>query len=583
MNRSALTAAEVLIQCLENEGVEVVFGVPGGPLTPFYEALSQSKKIRHVLAKHEEGAAFMANGYARVSRKLGVCCATSGPGGTNALTAIASSTADSVPVLIITAQVATSNFGAGAAQDGSPLGIDLVQIYKPATKFSAMLAKSSRIQDLVQRAVRIAQTGRPGAVHINLPVDLTKQPSDYVLIKREEYLIPNKAIDQLAIKKALTLLINAKNPMILAGTGVLASNALDSLQKFADRTKIPVATTPKAKGVFPESHPLSLGVLGLSGHAQAESYFNSPSLDALMVIGTSLGETVTYNWKENLSAPIIHIDVDPYEIGKNYPATIGIVGDARLVLEEALNIFEKSYAAMPGRHADPLCSLRNTIPRHIEFPAIDLKSKPIKPQWMIHELRSVIPGDTLLFVDIGNCMMWFGHYFNVPIPGTYFINLGFGAMGHAVAAAAGAQIAAPDRSVIVVTGDAAFAMNGMEVHTAAEHQLPVIWIVMNNSGHGMVHQGEMVLRGNVVSQSKFSNTIDFAKLGEALGALSWRVESAKEFNQAISLALSSKQPAVIDVLIDCEEIPPGLSQRAQALKKAFANNKTASGMPGLST
>lgn len=582
MSSSIVSAVEVLIRCLENEGVEVVFGVPGGPLTPFYEALSQSK-IRHVLAKHEEGAAFMANGYARVSHKLGVCCATSGPGGTNALTGIASSTADSVPVLIITAQVATSNFGAGAAQDGSPLGIDLVQIYKPATKFSAMIAKSSRMQDLVQRAIRVALSGRHGAVHINLPVDIAKQPCDFIQTKRNEYVISNQAIDRLAIQKALTLLMNAKNPMILVGTGVLASNALNVLQKFADLTKIPVATSPKAKGVFPENHPLSLGVLGLSGHAQAESYFNSSSLDGLMVIGSSLGETVTYNWKKNFSAPIIHVDIDPLEIGKNFPVTIGIVGDARIVLEEALNIFEKSYATIPSRTADPLCSLRNTIPRHIEFPLINLKSKPIKPQWMIHELRSIIPDDTLLFVDIGNCMMWFGHYFNVLTPGTYFINLGFGAMGHSVAAAVGAQIAAPDQNVIVVTGDAAFTMNGMEVHTAVEHQSPVIWIVMNNSGHGMVHQGEMVLRGSVVSQSKFSSTIDFAKLGQSLGALGWRVESAEEFNQAIVLALNSRQPAVIDVLIDCEEIPPGLSQRAQALKNAFANNKSNSGMPGLST
>lgn len=363
-----ITAAEVLIQCLENEGVEVIFGVPGGPLTPFYEALSQSKKIRHVLAKHEGGAAYMANGYARASRKLGVCCVTSGPGGTNALTGIAASAADSVPVLIITAQVATSNFGAGAAQDGSPLGIDLVEIYKPATKFSAMLSKPSRMQDLAQRAIRIAQTGRPGPVHINLPVDFAKQPSEFIPRSRTEYLTINQAVDQHAIKNALALLMAAKNPCIIAGSGVLASNAYDSLEKFANRSGIPVATTPKAKGVFPENHLLSLGVLGLSGHAHAESYFNSPLLDALLVIGSSLGETVTYNWRENLSVPIIHIDIDPQEIGKNFPVTIGIIGDARSILNEAFIELEKSFPEGLKHNSNPLLTLKESIPRYVESP-----------------------------------------------------------------------------------------------------------------------------------------------------------------------------------------------------------------------
>jgi acetolactate synthase-1/2/3 large subunit len=570
--------AEVLVQCLEHAGVELIFGIPGGPLTPVYEALSKSTKIRPILSRHEEGAAFMANGYARVSRKLGVCCVTSGPGGTHALTAIAASFADSVPVLIISAQISTGNFGGGAAQDGSPFSIDIVQIFKPATKFSGMLANPSRMQDLVQRAIRIALTGRHGPVHINLPADLAKQPSVFIPTKRSEYRVENEAVDLKAIKKAIALMMEAKHPCILVGSGTLSANATQLLINFGTRTGIPIATTPKAKGAFPENHELSLGVLGLSGHAHAEAYFNSPALDALMVIGSSLGETVTYNWREGWSAPTIHVDIDPQEIGKNFPVTIGIIGDAGVVLLHALQELDVShpYAVTSKSHSLTHLRLRefkSSIPRYNVEPHAAWDTKPLKPQRMIRQLRECLPSDALFFMDIGNCMMWAGHIFEVSTPGTYFVNLGFGSMGHSVAAAIGAQLATANQRVFVLTGDAAFAMNGMEVHSAVENQLPVTWIVMNNSGHGMVSQGEKVLCGRTVSPSTFAHRINFALLAVALGASGHKAETEEELKQAIESSIRSSQPTVIDVWIDQDEIPPALSQRADALKKAFASGK----------
>jgi len=582
-----LNAANVLVRCLENAGVELIFGIPGGPLTPFYEALSESTKIRTILAKHEEGAAFMANGYARVSGKLGVCCVTSGPGGTNALTAIAASAADSVPVLIISAQVSTGAFGSGAAQDGSPLGIDIVQIFKPATKFSSMLVNASRIQDLVQRAIRIAQTGRPGPVHISLPADLAKQSSIFDSKKGSEYWIENKAVDLEAIRKGITLLMEAKHPCILAGSGALSSNAPQVLEKFAARIGIPVATTPKAKGVFPENHELSLGVLGLSGHAHADSYFNSAELDALLAIGSSLGETVRYNWRKGWSAPIIQVDIDPEEIGKNFPVAVGIVGAASLFLTHALRELEDCYshAFLSERSSSrkiQLQEFKSSIPRHNleSFSTSDTDTKPLKPQQMVRLLQSCLPKDALFFVDIGNCMMWAGHIFEVSVAGSYFVNLGFGSMGHSVAAAIGAQLASKQRRVFVLAGDAAFVMNGMEAHTAVEYQLPVTWIIMNNSGHAMVHQGEKVLRGNIVSPSTFAHRIDFALLAQALGAAGHRAETEDGLRFAINSSIDENCPTIIDVWIDQDEVPAALAQRAEALKKAFTSGEKPS-IPGL--
>ena len=549
-----ITAAEVLIQCLENEGVEVIFGVPGGPLTPFYEALSQSKKIRHVLAKHEGGAAYMANGYARASRKLGVCCATSGPGGTNALTGIAASAADSVPVLIITAQVATSNFGAGAAQDGSPLGIDLVQIYKPATKFSTMLSKPSRMQDLAQRAIRIAQTGRPGPVHINLPVDFAKQPSEFIPRSRTEYLTMNQSVDQHAIKNALALLMAAKNPCIIAGSGVLASNAYDSLEKFANRSGIPVATTPKAKGVFPENHLLSLGVLGLSGHAHAESYFNSPLLDALLVIGSSLGETVTYNWRENLSVPIIHIDIDPSSIAKRVKVDVPVVGDLKLVLEQLLGVLRAS----PQRPdpTDLAAWWKQVDEWRVKGGGLRYKNSTeiIKPQFVIEKLCEITGGDAFVTSDVGQHQMWAAQYYKFNKPRRWINSGGLGTMGFGLPAAMGVQLINPGATVACVTGEGSIQMNIQELSTCKQFHLPIKVISLNNRYLGMVRQWQEFFHGNRYSESYMDALPDFVKLAEAYGHVGMRIEKPSDVEPALKEAFGRKQQLVfMDFITDQTE------------------------------
>lgn len=574
-NELKMASIHSLLSCLEAEDVKYIFGVPGGPLTPLYEAISDRARIKRVLAKHEEGAAFMANGYARVSGTLGVCCATSGPGGTNALTGIAASYADSVPVLLITAQVATQTFGKGAAQESTQYGIDLVELYRPITKLSAMLQSPDQTQDLVRRALRVALSGRRGPVHINIPADIMKKMTRYTPLAPARYRLTSGGVDMEAIREAAKVLASAERAVILAGHGVSLASASTELMRLAVQRRIPVATSPKGKGIFPENHPLSLGVFGFSGNPRADAVLLSDQVDVLIVIGSSLGETATHAWDQRLqpSKALIQIDIDPREFGKNYPVDVAVVGDARAALRELCNIIE-DLGGPPS--LDPLRDVVQHVPRYATPERFEEDSVPIKPQRLLHDLREMLPDDALLFVDIGNCMLWAGQYYEVRVPGTYILNMGLGAMGHSVAAAIGGQLAAPSRLVVVLAGDCAFAMNGMEVHTAVEHDLPVIWIVMNDGGHGMVHHGEHLLSGEDMSGSRFRVPIDVAGIGKALGAQAYCVSSPSEFQDALKEAVGRRQATVIDARIDPYEVPLALATRAKTLGKFFEDRLDAS-------
>lgn len=562
-----LASIHSLLTCLEAEGVEHIFGVPGGPLTPLYEAISDRGKMKSIIAKHEEGAAFMANGYARVRGGLGVCCATSGPGGTNALTGIAASYLDSIPVVLITAQVATRTFGKGAAQESTQFGVDLVDIYRPITKLSAMLQTPEQTQDLVRRALRAALSGRRGPVHINIPADIMRKMAKHTFLSPSRYRAVSGGVDMEVVREAAQLLLAAQRPVILAGHGVAVARASTELLELAQTCRMPVATSPKGKGVFPENHPLSLGVFGFSGNPRADALLLSGQVDVLLVVGSSLGETATHAWDRRLQPrkALIHIDIDPREIGKNYPFDVAIVGDARVALRELIQMMD--VAGGPPSQ-DPLYDLHQYVPRYNTPERIAADTTPIKPQRLVHDLRKLLPPEALLFVDIGCCMLWAGQYYEVRQPGTYFLNMGLGSMGHSVAAAIGGKIAAPDRPVVVIAGDCAFAMNGMEVHTAVENDLPVIWVIMNDGGHGMVHHGELLL-GEEVSSAKFKVPIDVAGLATALGARSYRVSSPQEFTDALSGALERRETAVIDARIDPNEVPQALATRAKTLHKFF--------------
>ena len=586
MNQKLTSSSiEVILQCIEDAGVEYLFGVPGGPLTPLYEALSERKKIRHILAKHEAGAAFMANGYARLSGKLGVCCATSGPGGTNALTGIAASYADSVPVLLLTAQVATSTFGRGAAQDSTPFGIDLVQIYKPVTALSIMLSDETQAQGIVPRAIRAAMTGRRRPVHINIPADLMKKAVPHRSARTPPF-PTNATVDLDAVREAAKLLFRARRPCILAGAGVSTPAAAQELVRLADRFQIPVATTPKGKGAFPETHRCSLGVFGFSGHQAARDYLLSGSVDVLVAVGTSMGETATNSWDRRLQPrdALVQIDIDPREIGKNYPARVGVVGDSRAALAELCRVLEEMSAARPGEWGPSwLPELSAARGPGLYPPTHENSAGKLLPSRLVRVLREALPDEAVLFVDIGNCMLWGGTQYEVRTSCTYVLNMGLGSMGHSIAAAIGGQLAMPNRPVAVLCGDAAFAMNGMEVHTAVEHDLPVTWVVLNDGGHGMVRQGERLLIGEEISGSAFRHPLDLCALAQALGAQGFVVKTERDLRLALLSAMESRRPSVIDARIDPSEVPEGLAMRARTLNRFFEgvpDSSSPSSFPG---
>ncbi|MFA7009533.1 MAG: thiamine pyrophosphate-binding protein, partial [Elusimicrobiales bacterium] len=313
------TAAKLLVEYLKQEGVEYVFGIPGAPLMPFYEALYETGWIKPILAKHEEGAAFMADGYARVSGKLGVCCATTGPGATNLITGVACAYADSIPMLVLTAQVATTAFGKGAVQESTYHGVDIVDMFKAVSKSSIMLPSPEKMGDVLRASLRMALSGRKGPVHINLPADFMKKAISASMVTPEQYRVTAHQFDRNAIKEASNQLMHARRPVILAGNGVNLSGGQEELRRLSERLNIPVATSPKAKGAFPENHIYSMGVFGFGASLQAEKYLLSGEVDVLLAVGTSLGESVTCGWDSKLtpSKALIQIDIDPGEIGKN--------------------------------------------------------------------------------------------------------------------------------------------------------------------------------------------------------------------------------------------------------------------------
>ncbi len=576
-----LPAIHVLLRALEEEGVTHIFGVPGGPLVPLFEALAERERIQPILTKHEEGAAFMAEGYARVRRGLGVCCATSGPGATNALTGIASAYSDSIPVLLLSAQISTNAFGKGALQDSSSgnWNIDVVDIYRSATKLSIMLQNAQQMPHLIRKVIRTALTGRPGAVHLNLPADIVKQPAPFESLPVTKYYSHASAAgDKHAIQQVAQILRTANMPALFVGHGINLSGAWSPLLRIAEALHIPVATTLKGKSAFPERHPLSLGVFGFGGHPLADEYLLSDQVDVLVIIGTSLGEFQTHGWDPRLAynRTVIQIDIDPLEIGKNYPVDMSVVGDAKAVLEALAEALAPLVPKTPGYSFRVLERMRAEVGRYYNAEDLQGQAQLLKPQALIAKMNEVLPDETLVFVDNGNSLSWIGQYYEARQPGTVFLATNVASMGYAVAASIGGKIAAPDKPVVAVVGDGAFAMNGMEVHTAADYHIPVIWIVLNNGAHGMVYNGETLLFGKSHA-TVFQKPLDVSTIARGLGAQAFKITNLKEFEDGLRWALEAQEPCVIDALVDLEEIPRSLQRRADTLSAFFGKPKVLAG------
>jgi len=564
------TGAEILVKYLENEGVKYVFGLPGGHLLTFYDSLKDST-ITPILAKHEGGAAYMAAGHALVGERLAVCCGTVGPGATNLVSGVAAAYMASLPVLVLTAQVGTSSIGRGALQEAAGEGrtFSQTELLSSVTKYSTMVTHATKLPEALRRALRIATSGRPGPVHLDLPADTQRGQAEDEIITPDRYR-PALATRPLPedLHRAAELLLSSEKPGMLVGAGARKGGAPAEVLRLAELLACPVATTLPGKGAIPEDHPLSLGCIGLYGTRAANSYLRS-GLDVLLVAGSSLHEFSTHVWDPALrpSKALIHIDIDPGEIGKNYPVEMGLLGDAGIILK-ALGDMVAGMRSGDRLPAEDVAALK----AHTEYfgePAMTSTEVPLKPQRVMAELQEALPENALVFTDIGNTVTWVERCLMVKRPDATMSLSGLAAMGSGVAAGIGGKLAAPDRPTVIVCGDGDFQMHGMEVMTAVSHKIPVVWLILQNDTLAMVHDIQtMTYKGRYVA-SEFV-TPDFVKLGDAFGVLSLRAEQPGDVAEALMNAFAAERPAIVSVPIDPNELPPAKA-RMMAMDRSLGN------------
>ncbi|TFH16508.1 thiamine pyrophosphate-binding protein [Candidatus Bathyarchaeota archaeon] len=559
-----IVGSDLAVKILEENNVKYSFGVPGGHLLKFFDSIKESN-ITPILTKHESGASFMATGYAQVSGKLGVCIGTVGPGATNLVTGVASAYMDSVPILVITAQVGNSAIGKGGLQEATGQGrtVDHVEIFDGMTKYSTLVNNGIKLNQSFNNAIKLALNGRPGPVHLDITADTfaSEIEVDEKAIKKISRMPMGG--DPESIKKASELLAKAETPAILAGAG--AHDAATQLKELVEKYKIPIATTLRAKGILPENHELSLGVVGLYGTNIANKYLRS-EIDVLLAVGTSFSEFTTHTWdpKFQPKLALIQIDIDPWEIDKNYQSTICILGDSKLSLTQILSEL-KNYEPKT-RNTESL--IKEKIQRqYFADPAMSSESIPIKPQRMMKSLRDALPEDTIVFGDIGNNLAWVETYYQSLKPNTYYITSSLASMGYGVSASIGGQIAAADRQVVCICGDGGFQMQGMEVVTAVNYNVPVKWFIMNNSTLGMIKDTQNVIFKGRKFNTDFINP-DYVKLAEAMGAVGLRAEKPDEIIDVTKQALENGRPTIVDVLIDADEAP-SFDARAEAMTRAW--------------
>jgi acetolactate synthase-1/2/3 large subunit len=567
ISSAPLRSIDVFLRYLKAEGVRVVFGIPGGLLHPFFEAVESDEELLLVVTKHEEGAAFMADGYARVSRRLSVCAGTAGPGATNLLTGVACAFADGVPMVVVTGQAATHMIGKGAAQETSREDMDIVAMFRPVTKYSAMVTSPQSLAQHLRRALRAALTGRPGPVHLNVPVDLWEAPLEEAWFDPKTYRPDTRTFDRNAVGRAAQLLLAARRPALFAGAGVGVAGAEEHLRALAELLPARVATTPRGKGLFPEDHPLSLGVMGFAGHAAARDALLGEDVDLLFTVGTSLNETATLNWKPALRGKraFIQLDIDPDRIGRNYPVDLALVGDAQTILVELLYHLHRMV-----RSGDTPMSTwdgRMATPRtYIDAALRDSDQVPLTPQRWRRDLETVLPDDAMIFSDIGGHMLSNIHYLTIRERQRFVLNLGFGSMGHGTAAPIGAALAEPNRPIFAIVGDACFTMNGMELLTASEHDLGnLVWIVENNNMHGITWHGSKLVGKRVPLDSvRYRRPLEVAAIARAMGLTAFVVERPGQLEEAVRDALATPGPALIEVRTDGSIVPP-LGDRAKSI------------------
>jgi acetolactate synthase I/II/III large subunit len=555
---SKINGAQMLMRCLKEEGVEVIFGFPGGKVIPIYDAIYDSD-IRHILVRHEQGAAHAADGYARATGKVGVCLATSGPGGTNLITGIANAYMDSIPMVAITGQVPTNVIGTDAFQEA-----DITGITAPITKHNYLIKDVRELPTVIKEAFHIASTGRPGPVLIDIPDDISKSMIDENLkgeIILEGYKPTYKGNLKQVIQAAKRI-HESKRPVLFAGGGIISSGASDILAEFAKGSRIPVITTLLGKGCFPEDNDLSLGMAGMHGTKYANLAF--ANTDLIIAVGVRFDDRVTGKLSEFAkNAEIIHIDIDPAEIGKNVKADIPIVGDAKIVLMD----LKERYAEFVSKKGKPDRKewLKTISNLKKDFPLkYDKSSEDIKSPYIVEKIYEITKGDAIICTEVGQNQMWAAQFYKSNKPRTFISSGGLGTMGFGLPASIGAKVGRPDKFVIDIAGDGSIQMVSQELATAVTNKIPVKIMILNNGYLGLVRQWQELFYNKRYSHTCIQDSVDFVKLVEAYGGVGFRVKKKKDVEGAIKKALEINNVVMIDFWVDREEnvypmIPAGSS------------------------
>ncbi|MCS6776629.1 MAG: biosynthetic-type acetolactate synthase large subunit [Chloroherpetonaceae bacterium] len=562
-----LSGAQILLECLRREKVTHIFGYPGGAVLPIYDAIFDCKDILHVLVRHEQGAAHMADGFARATGRVGVCLATSGPGATNLVTGLATAQMDSIPMVAITGQVRTAVIGKDAFQEADITGITM-----PITKHNFLVKRVEDLALAVAEAFHIASTGRPGPVLIDIPLDVSKAlmefdpENDYperVNIPSYRPAGPHTRIPELQLRKAAQLIAEAQRPVLYVGGGAVASGAQAEVTALAERTNILVTTTLLGKGAIDETHPLSMGMLGMHGTAYANHAVNQS--DLLIAVGARFDDRVTGDVSRFATgARIIHIDIDPAEIGKVVPADVPIVGDVKTILTELLKYVQPR----------PATAWNDTIMEwKRRFPLVYPRDGKLYAEYVIEQISEVFDHDCIMTTDVGQHQMWAAQYFKCRRPRQWITSGGLGTMGYGLPAAIGAQFACPDKRVVCLSGDGSFQMMTQELMTATVYGLPIVTVIINNKSLGMVRQWQEMFYAERYSAVDLEASPDFVKLAEAYGGIGMRIDRPEQVRDALTQAKEVRdRPVVIDCIIPTSEnvypmIPSGQSIEEMMIRK----------------
>ena len=549
-----LNGAEIVIECLKEQGVDTVFGYPGGAILNVYDELYKHRdEIRHILTSHEQGAAHAADGYARATGKVGVCLATSGPGATNLVTGIATAYMDSIPVVAITCNVGVPLLGKDSFQE-----IDIAGVTMPITKYSFIVKDVNQLADTIRKAFRIAKMGRPGPVLIDIPKDVTAKKAEYEKENPGVYNREFTHIDEKEIAAAAEMIRVSEKPFIFVGGGAVLSEASKELKEFVEKMDAPVTDSLMGKGAFPGIDPRYTGMLGM--HGTKASNYGVSECDLLVVVGARFSDRVTGNTSTFAkNAKILQIDIDPAEMNKNIIIDQGVVGDIKAVLRKLNEVLPQQD------HTEWMKKIQDYKEKY----PLKYHDGVLTGPFVVEEIYRQTKGDAIITTEVGQHQMWAAQYFKYTKPRTLLTSGGLGTMGYGLGAAIGAKTGCPDKTVINVAGDGCFRMNMNELATAVRHEVPVIEVVINTHVLGMVRQWQDLFYDERYSATVLRDAVDYVKLAEAMGAEGMRATTQEEFREAFAKALASGRPVLIDCMIDCDDKVWPMVAPGAAISEAF--------------